>query len=202
MSQKAKWRFANPDDPHTFFNCDWGHGSLMYCPGDLIFYEACDCCDYVKDPWHLRTTTTTTKNTGPTTTTTKAPNVCEGKNGRFANPDDPHTFFNCDWGHGSLMYCPEYLIFYEACDCCDYVKDPWHLRTTTTTTKNTGPTTTTTKDTENVCEGKHGRYTNPDDPHSFFNCDWGHGSLMYCPGDLVYRESQPCDCCDYPTKTY
>ncbi|XP_062419497.1 peritrophin-55-like [Pungitius pungitius] len=49
----------------------------------------------------------------------------------------------------------------------------------------------------NPCYGRQdGKYPNPNDPHSFYNCVWGHTYVQKCPKNLVYKHS--ITTCYYP----
>ncbi|XP_062414193.1 chondroitin proteoglycan 1-like [Pungitius pungitius] len=189
--------FPNPADPHSFYNCDWGKGTLQYCPVNLVYNHAIKACDYPPNKYpvnHHNVKPTPTKKIYTTRTTTKSPkNPCYGgQNGPYPNPANPHSFFNCDWGHVYLQYCPLDLVYNHAIKACDYKNHPYGGHATT------GPTTTTqtTKSpTIYHCYGQNGLYPNPADPHSFYNCDWGKGTLQHCPGNLVYKHS--IRACDY-----
>ncbi|XP_035863344.1 integumentary mucin C.1-like [Sander lucioperca] len=133
---------------------------------------------------------------GLTETAAVPPNFCNGKsNGQYTNPADPHSFYNCWDGTTYLQYCQSSLVFNQECSCCDYPATP----PTTTTTPLTTTTAVTIPQTpiDNFCNGKsNGQYTNPADPHSFYNCWDGRTYLQYCPSSLDFN--QKCSCCDYP----
>merc|ERR1712061_806447 len=38
--------FPNPEDCHSFYQCDWGTPHLKTCPGDLYFDPALNVCNY------------------------------------------------------------------------------------------------------------------------------------------------------------
>ncbi|XP_029021929.1 chondroitin proteoglycan 2-like [Betta splendens] len=51
--------------------------------------------------------------------------------------------------------------------------------------------------TDNFCEGKtDGNYANPSNPNSFYGCSNGLTNILWCPEDLVFKQS--CNCCDWP----
>ncbi|XP_039657023.1 mucin-2-like [Perca fluviatilis] len=191
---KSNGQYTNPADPRSFYNCWDGRTYLQNCQSNLVFNQKCSCCDYPVTP----STTTTTP---PTTTKTPTPidNFCNGKsNGQYTNPSDPHSFYNCWDGRTYLQNCQSNLVFNQKCSCCDYPVTPSTTTTTAPTTTTTPPTKTTTPTPiDNFCNGKsNGQYTNPADPHSFYNCWDGRTYLQNCQSNLVFN--QKCSCCDYP----
>lgn len=99
-SGKSDGIYANLNNPNSFYHCSNGLTHVQNCPANLVFRESCKCCDWPSSP---------------------ADGFCTGKrNGNYANPNNPKSFYSCSNGLTYIMNCPADLIFWQSCNCCVY----------------------------------------------------------------------------------
>ncbi|KAM8864662.1 uncharacterized protein AB9W97_018879 [Spinachia spinachia] len=143
-------------------------------------------------------------------------NPCYGRqDGRYPNPNDRYSYYNCVWGYTYIQKCPENLVYRHSIAACYYpgvavTSNTSHEipckagHTTKPTLTTSSPPATPIKTTTgsylpgNLCTGRpDGQYTNPNDQHSFLSCVAGLTYILQCPANLVYV--QAINACDYPS---
>ncbi|XP_032778744.2 proteoglycan 4 [Daphnia magna] len=103
----------------TSYNNKWPCQCNVECPS----YDNC-CADYDALCLGVTTTVKTTPTTTTTTVATTTPESFTCPNdlfGRYPNPNDCHSYYECLAGQEYLMNCPPGLYYNPDLQVCDYL---------------------------------------------------------------------------------
>ncbi|XP_065571763.1 chitin-binding domain protein cbd-1-like isoform X1 [Artemia franciscana] len=213
--------FSDPNSCESFYICYQWEASIRYCGDGLVYNPDTRTCDYPQDvPPPCGTCTSQfcqTNRKGVLLTSDIAPFTCPESNGRFPDPYDCASFYECADGIATLTKCPFGKLYNQELGECDYAQNvdcsnisplPTQDGSTITVLSTTSevpttssyPTTsqkpdlTTTPGEPFVCPGD-GVFPH-EDCSMFYQCANGGSNAQTCPPGLTFNPDILA--CDYP----